>query len=60
VKHPIIINSLGKAENSPPPSLFRDLKAIKKQINGWGLRPTKYIMNQSDYEDILKWSKDNK
>lgn len=37
-----------------------DLRAMMKQIDGWAIQPTKYFMSQSDYDDILAWSKEDK
>jgi hypothetical protein len=36
--------------------LATDLKDLVKVIDGWSLQSNRIIMNQRDYEDILKWS----
>jgi hypothetical protein len=57
MRHPISINTRGKPYRR---SIMSDLRDAIKMIDSWSLQPTKYIMNQSDYDDILKWNKKNK
>jgi len=54
MKHDIIvINSKGKVGET------QTLNVFKLLINNMPLVQSKYIMSQSDFDDILAWSKEN-
>ena len=60
--HPIIINSSGNSENLYPNGFVNITKSLKKtfrDIFNHELRPSKIIMNEADYKDILIFAKEN-
>lgn len=64
MKHDIIvIDSRGKVGKTNPNFsgilTRRTLIGFKKLIEGMPLTSHKYLMNQSDYDDISAWSKED-
>lgn len=54
MKHPIIISSDGEIKNS-----FNAWKSFQKsfhKIFNAPLKITTYLMSETDYQDILKWT----
>jgi hypothetical protein len=52
----IVINSEGEIGLREDATFGRNsLKQIQNEIEKWDLQPTRYIMSQQDYDDIVKW-----
>ena len=60
MKHPFVIDARGKLETAHKDELRSSLRAMLKEISGWDLRPTKLYMNKADFDDIVKWGKEEK
>ena len=57
--HPIIIDPLGKTQrNSANARQTRLLRHALNQINSFSLQPQRYIMNNADFDDIVRWGKE--
>jgi len=39
---------------------LRGFSHIVKEINSWDLKSQRFLMAESDYQDILKWAEENK
>lgn len=52
MKHPLIINSNGKAQKED--SWLKSLSSLGQIIDKRTLTLRKFFLNQSDYQDILK------
>ena len=56
----IVINSRGKVGETQSGTLTKKkLTGFRILINNMPLVPNKYIMSQSDFDDIMVWSKEN-
>jgi hypothetical protein len=58
--HPLIITSKGKLVDNGANELRESLRDMLKIMSGWDLRPTKFYMNQADFNDIVSWGKEEK
>jgi hypothetical protein len=55
MQHPLIINSNGKPQKIDPS--FKQLSALGQIIDRRTLVPRKFIMAESDWDDIVNYSK---
>jgi hypothetical protein len=60
MKHPIVIDSDGEIRNvnDPVGNVARSFKKSFHQIFNAPLRPDTILMSESDWQDILAWSKE--
>jgi len=56
--HPVIINSRGKPDKNHNNlcSFKKSLTKMTRLIGSWDLKTTTLFMNESDYNDIIKFS----
>lgn len=56
MKQPLVITPEGKLVSDAEFSLRASLRDLRNWLDKTDLRPTKYLMNQTDYDDIMKWT----
>ena len=58
MEHPIVVTSDNKICDKPNArQLSNSIRDAIKMIESWDLKPSVYLMNQADYDDIVKWAK---
>lgn len=55
MKCPLVITPDGKLIAEAHYALGQSIRQMRHWLDKTGLRPTKYFMNQADWDDIVKW-----
>ena len=55
MKCPLVITPEGKLMHEAHYALDQSLQRFKSWLDSTKLQPTKLIMNQDDWDDIVKW-----